>query len=305
MNLHQLDLNLLKTLLVLLQEKNTNRTAERLNTSQPAVSRNLAKLRTQLGDPLFIRQSRGLKLTPKGEELAERLPKVFEDLTEALSGEEFLPEKQVGVIRIAMNGFLIESYGYRICEAITNSAPNVTVELMNYSAKTAAELINGELDFALSYYPLDVSKELRQVPVGLLNFVGIVRKQHALAGKTVSVNDMVKYDIGGLIIPEFNHRHMLLADFVETEDYFRPKLRCQSVNPLLSAVRNTDMVFVAPVSLMDVLDNNKYSYVNVFDVEKRNEIKVGLLYNSKYLKSEKFRWIESICDGLIPPEMIQ
>ncbi|MGF1697190.1 LysR family transcriptional regulator [Vibrio lamellibrachiae] len=305
MNLHHLDLNLLKTLLVLLQEKNTNRTAERLNTSQPAVSRNLAKLRDQLGDPLFIRQSRGLKLTPKGEELAERLPKVFEDLTEALSGEEFLPEKQVGVIKIAMNGFLIETHGYQICEAITQSAPNVTVELLSYSAKTGAELINGELDFAVSYYPLDVSKELRQVPIGLLDFVGIVRKEHPLEGATVSINEMLKFDIGGLIIPEFNHRHMLLADFVKTEDYFRPKFRSQAINPLLSSVRNSDLVFVAPKSLMNTIDDRQYGYVEVFDIEKRNEIKVGLLYNSKYLKSEKFRWIESICDSIIPPDMIK
>ncbi|WP_202906894.1 LysR family transcriptional regulator [Vibrio mexicanus] len=59
MNIHQLDLNLLKTLLVLLKEKSTSRAAERLNTSQPAVSRTLAKLRLQLNDPLFFRESRG------------------------------------------------------------------------------------------------------------------------------------------------------------------------------------------------------------------------------------------------------
>ncbi|MGC9401905.1 LysR family transcriptional regulator [Vibrio genomosp. F10 str. 9ZC157] len=305
MNLQQIDLNLLKTLLVLLQEKNTNRAAERLNTSQPAVSRNLAKLRDQLGDPLFIRQSRGLKLTPKGEELAERLPKVFDDLTEALAGEEFLPEKQVGVIKMAMNGFLIETHGYQICEAITHSAPNVTVELLNYSAKTAAELINGELDFAISYYPLDVSKELRQIPIGLLNFVGIVRKGHELEGQTVSVNEVFNYDVGGLVDPDFNHKSMLLADFVDTQHNFKPKFRCQDINPILNIVLRSDMVFVAPKSLMAVIDNERYSYVEVSGIEKRNEIKVGLLYNSKYLKSQKFKWIESICDSVIPPIMLK
>ncbi|MFA0605507.1 LysR family transcriptional regulator [Vibrio amylolyticus] len=305
MNLQQLDLNLLKTLSVLLQEKNTNRTAERLNTSQPAVSRNLAKLRDQLGDPLFVRQSRGLKLTPKGEELADRLPKVLEDLSEALSGEQFSPEKLVGVIKIALNGFLIETHGHRLYEAITQSAPNVTVELLNYSTKTTAELMNGEVDFALSYYPLDAPKELRQVAVGLLDYVGIVRKSHVLAQRTVLVHEVIEYDIGGLIIPEFNNRRMLLEDFVETQDYFRPKLRSHVINPLLRAVSSSDMVFVAPKSLMQVIDNDRYSYVEVHDVEKRNQTKVGLVYNSKYLRSAKFRWVESICDAIIPPDMLK
>lgn len=88
-DLSKLDLNLLKTLLVLLQEKNTNRAELRLNSSQPAVSRTLAKIRKEFDDPLFIRQSRGLKLTPKAEELARTLPKIFDDLQSTLSGGDF------------------------------------------------------------------------------------------------------------------------------------------------------------------------------------------------------------------------
>lgn len=54
-DLNNLDLNLLKALHALLQEKNVSRAAKRLNLTQPAVSSMLAKLRHRFGDPLFIR----------------------------------------------------------------------------------------------------------------------------------------------------------------------------------------------------------------------------------------------------------
>ncbi|AJR08827.1 LysR family transcriptional regulator [Photobacterium gaetbulicola] len=69
MQLDNFDLNLLKVLVVLLQEKNTRKAAERLGISQPAVSRALVKIRSHFDDPLFIRQPRGLKLTPKAQGL--------------------------------------------------------------------------------------------------------------------------------------------------------------------------------------------------------------------------------------------
>lgn len=53
-NLHRLDLNLLRTLDVLLSENNVTRAAQRLNLSQPSVSIQLARLREIFADPLLM-----------------------------------------------------------------------------------------------------------------------------------------------------------------------------------------------------------------------------------------------------------
>ena len=53
-NLHRLDLNLLRTLDVLLSENNVTRAAQRLNLSQPSVSIQLARLRDIFADPLLL-----------------------------------------------------------------------------------------------------------------------------------------------------------------------------------------------------------------------------------------------------------
>src|ERR1700716_1975947 len=58
MDIREVDLNLLVVLDALLRLRNVSRAAESLDMSQPAVSYALAKLRTLLKDPLFIRAAR-------------------------------------------------------------------------------------------------------------------------------------------------------------------------------------------------------------------------------------------------------
>lgn len=64
-----LNLNLLNTLDVLLQEQSVNRTAARFGISQAAVSVQLAKLRGHFADELLITQGRRLVKTPFAESL--------------------------------------------------------------------------------------------------------------------------------------------------------------------------------------------------------------------------------------------
>lgn len=52
--LHNLDLNLLKIFRVVSEEKKTVAAAKRLNITQPAVSRAMARLREHFNDPLFV-----------------------------------------------------------------------------------------------------------------------------------------------------------------------------------------------------------------------------------------------------------
>jgi DNA-binding transcriptional LysR family regulator len=70
MDIKKIDLNLLIALDALLDERNVTRAAARLAMSQPALSTALHRMRSMLGDPLFIRGQRGLIPTPRALELA-------------------------------------------------------------------------------------------------------------------------------------------------------------------------------------------------------------------------------------------
>ena len=64
MRLAGIDLNLLTSLDVLLDETSVTRAAKRLGKTQPAVSHNLRRLRELLGDPLLVRTPHGMQATP-------------------------------------------------------------------------------------------------------------------------------------------------------------------------------------------------------------------------------------------------
>ncbi|OYZ89540.1 MAG: LysR family transcriptional regulator, partial [Rhizobiales bacterium 17-65-6] len=60
--------------------------SEKLGTTQPAISQRIASLETALGERLFAREARGVKLTAKGHELlshAERMMQVRHDMLQA------------------------------------------------------------------------------------------------------------------------------------------------------------------------------------------------------------------------------
>ena len=66
MDLQLRDLHLLQ---VMLSEGSLTRAAALLDTTQPALSKALARLRLQLGDPLLVRDGQLMRPTPKGAEM--------------------------------------------------------------------------------------------------------------------------------------------------------------------------------------------------------------------------------------------
>lgn len=77
-DLDKFDLNLLKTLDVLLRERNVTRSGQRLGLSQSATSAALARLRRAFDDQLLVRQGRELVLTPYAEVLRAHLTEALE-----------------------------------------------------------------------------------------------------------------------------------------------------------------------------------------------------------------------------------
>ncbi|WP_394126644.1 HTH-type transcriptional regulator YidZ [Vibrio hepatarius] len=72
-SLARLDLNLLFTLQLLLQEQSVTKAAKKLNVTPSTVSKSLAKLRDWFDDPLFVNTPQGLKPTTLATSMEESL----------------------------------------------------------------------------------------------------------------------------------------------------------------------------------------------------------------------------------------
>ena len=126
--LNNLDLNLLKALHILLQEKNVSRAAERLHLTQPAVSSMLNRLRYHFDDPLFVRSSRGIVPTDRALALAEPLKQIMSQIQMLTQPTKFDPKTLNTVIKIGATDNGTRSIGIPFSLQLQSIAPNVKTE---------------------------------------------------------------------------------------------------------------------------------------------------------------------------------
>jgi DNA-binding transcriptional LysR family regulator len=127
--------------------------AKHLRVTQPTVSRQLAELEAQLGEPLFVRTVDGAKLTAFGERMLEPTRRMAESAREvelAASGAETKPR---GVVRVtAPPGVafdLLAPFAARAREEL----PDVRLEVV--STVAYLDLARREADLGIRLQPLD------------------------------------------------------------------------------------------------------------------------------------------------------
>lgn len=147
-NFNRLDLNLLQTLQVLLEEQNVTRAARRLNLSQPSVSVQLAKLREVFADPLLLPGPRGMQPTARAEALREPLRQALAALESVVAPDEaFDPASADSTWRVAATDYMATAILLPMLEGLRQAAPRsrlAVVELNPRHILRQAE--QGEVD---------------------------------------------------------------------------------------------------------------------------------------------------------------
>jgi DNA-binding transcriptional LysR family regulator len=91
----------LRVLMSVVQHGSMVNAAQRLATTQPAVSRAIGDLEHSLGVRLLDRGSRGVVPTPYGRVFIKRGAPVFDELKQGVKDIEFLADPTAGGVRIA------------------------------------------------------------------------------------------------------------------------------------------------------------------------------------------------------------
>lgn len=171
----KLDLNLLVSLDVLLQEQSVGAAAARLHLSEPAMSRTLARIRKALGDPVLVRSGRAMVPTPRAlaihaevHELVERASTVFTErsLDLAALGRTFTVQADDAVTAALFT-------------RLRSEAPGVSLRSAAGGAADPGALREGRIDLEVGVIgdrPPDVTVE----PLLDDEDVGVVRAGHPL-----------------------------------------------------------------------------------------------------------------------------
>jgi DNA-binding transcriptional LysR family regulator len=87
MHIGDLDLTQIRLVAELLRLRSVSAAAQSIGLSQSAASHALAKLRSQLGDPLFTRSGKGVEPTPYGERLGRAAREALDVLRAGLASK--------------------------------------------------------------------------------------------------------------------------------------------------------------------------------------------------------------------------
>lgn len=131
MNLRNINLNLLKTLQVLLETRNVTVASKTLFLTQPAVSSSLKQLRILFDDPLLIKgNDRFLELTHKAKRIKLQLDQLLKQ-AESLIGihtEMVTPEKLEETFHIALHNRVSSLIFPKLYKIISKIAPLVMIK---------------------------------------------------------------------------------------------------------------------------------------------------------------------------------
>lgn len=148
--LPQFDLNLMPTLLQLLNTHSVTRAAEKLGKTQPSVSRSLAQLRELFNDPLLIRTASGMELTQRAEELLLPLQQWVNQAASFLEPSTFRPDTLNRTFRIASTDFGISEVLAPALPTIHAHARLVSFDISPLMSDMMARLSRGEVDLIIS-----------------------------------------------------------------------------------------------------------------------------------------------------------
>ncbi|ENN6467532.1 LysR family transcriptional regulator [Vibrio vulnificus] len=240
----QLDLNLLRTFVVLLEKKNTRVAAEALATSQSAVSKSLSKLRLYFGDELFTRVHSGVEPTPRALELGKQVGTLLAMLDEVVTDTpHFEPARFEGSISIAMNGFISNWLGASLCHTLLQEAPNAQVNIINWDPNTLDKIKEGAIHCAINYSPIESSKQFSQRKIAEDHYVGLVRKSHPLAGKTITIEQSRQVAFASLVVPGWNENQPYINYYFEQHGItVNTQVRSSYLHMLLALLNESDLV---------------------------------------------------------------
>ncbi len=135
---------------LLLQTRSVTRTAEILGVTQPTVSRSLARLRKQLGDPLLVKSGSAMLLTRRAESLLVPLTEWLADGRFFLAPDEFVPAEADREFRVAATDFGVMRVIRPKLRAFAERAPGCTLTIESSSAASLRRLASADIDLIVT-----------------------------------------------------------------------------------------------------------------------------------------------------------
>ncbi len=245
-DIRTLDLNLLRVLDALLDERSVTRAAERLGFTQPAVSGMLTRLRESFDDPMFVRTQRGIVPTLRATELAGPVKQVLSDIESLLQPSDFDPARAAFTVTIAATDYALQAVVVPFLAKLRRRAPGIRVAIRPVEDdRVQMQFERGDLDLALMT-PETALPDLHARRLFNETYVCALRDDHPDAGDTLTLDRFCALDHA--LVSYSGERFRGVTDDVLAKlgRERRVVLSVTSFLVLVEVLRTTDLIAVAP-----------------------------------------------------------
>ncbi len=186
-----MDLRQLEILQAIAETGSFTACGRKLHVSQSAISRQIALLEDELGEPLFLRVGRQVRMTAAAEALVQLGQRVFLDVRETVAGISDRTRELRGTLRLS-GGMTVCLYIFpTLVKQLKRAHPKLDVRMMVATAGRSVEEIRaGHVDAGLLTLPVEEA-DLVTLPVLREELLLVTMPGHPLAKrKKITAQDL-------------------------------------------------------------------------------------------------------------------
>lgn len=188
--------DLYKTFYIVANCSTITEASKKLMISQPAVTKAIKNLETQLNGSLFIRNKTGIKLTENGKKFYNYIRSAIEQIQDASNLFDNINKIETGEIKIGTSNTILKYFLMQYLKKYSKTFPNVNISIEeSYTPELINMVKNGSLDIAIIYADDNDKKldGLKILKLQTLNYCFIGNKKYKnLSDKTISFEELKK-----------------------------------------------------------------------------------------------------------------
>jgi DNA-binding transcriptional LysR family regulator len=242
-HIDNVDLNLLKALGVLLEERHVSRAAARFHLSQSAMSRTLARLRDTFGDELLVRTSNGYELTPRARAIQRELRFLLPRLQSLVRGGDFEPGAATDTVRVCCTDYVTTVLGPRLFQRIFRQAPHLSLTVEPLTQHTYDDVGHGRVDLAFS--PVRPPTPLNWRTLFREDFVCVLAANHPVRRRRLTLDDLGSFPHASVVM--LDRENMVVERLMHELDIHPPAgLRVPYFAAAVQALPGTTLIAALP-----------------------------------------------------------
>ena len=177
---------------------NITHASQKLNISQPGISKAIKNLESQLGGELFVRTQKGVVLTEEGRVFYNHIKTAIDNINNAENEFSNLINLNTGSIRIGVSTTITEKYLLPYLKKFHELYPNITIHMYtDISNELLDKLKNGSIDLAIVHvidkdygYDIEINK------IKKIHSCFVVNESYKeLIENPISIKELINYPI--------------------------------------------------------------------------------------------------------------